>query len=86
MNTLTSESKPTLMTSISNLYLSITNNINLLQPLALLAARFYVGWAFFSSGLTKLRDWDSTLLLFEYEYQVPVLPFELAAYLGTIGE
>lgn len=86
MNTLTSESKPTLMTSISNLYLSITNNINLLQPLALLAARLYVGWAFFASGLTKLRDWDSTLLLFEYEYQVPVLPFELAAYLGTIGE
>ena len=25
-------------------------------------------------------------MLFEYEYQVPVLPFELAAYLGTGAE
>lgn len=70
----------------SQLYKLITSKISLLEPVALLAARFYVGWAFFSSGLTKLRDWDSTLMLFEYEYQVPVLPFELAAYLGTAAE
>lgn len=86
MNTYTSESKQTLFASMSSLYLTIANKVNLLQALALLAARIYVGWAFFASGLTKLRDWESTLLLFEYEYQVPVLPFELAAYLGTIGE
>jgi putative oxidoreductase len=71
---------------ISQLYIEIASKISLLEPLALLAARFYVGWAFFASGLTKLRDWDSTLMLFEYEYQVPVLPFELAAYLGTGAE
>ena len=52
----------------------------------MLAARFYVGWAFFSSGLTKLKDWDSTLFLFEEEYQVPFLPYEIAAYLGTAAE
>ena len=57
-----------------------------LQPAALLAARFYVAWVFFASGLTKLNDWDSTLLLFEYEYQVPLLSFVFAAYLATIGE
>jgi putative oxidoreductase len=72
--------------SISHLYRNVASNISLLEPLALLAARCYVAWAFFSSGLTKLRDWDSTLMLFEYEYQVPILPFELAAYLGTAAE
>lgn len=57
-----------------------------LQPPALLAARLYVANAFFSSGLTKLRDWDTTLALFADEYHVPLLPTELAAVLGTGGE
>jgi len=60
--------------------------LNYLQPLALLAARFYVAWVFFAAGLTKLRDWDTTLFLFEEEYSVHFIPFELAAYLGTAGE
>lgn len=81
MNTLTKS-----FLSISHGYKFVAELTSLLEPIALLAARCYVAWAFFSSGLTKLRDWDSTLLLFEYEYQVPVLPFELAAYLGTAGE
>lgn len=70
----------------SQLYTWLASKISLLEPVALLAARFYVGWAFFSSGLTKLRDWDSTLFLFEEEYQVPLLPYEIAAYLGTAAE
>lgn len=57
-----------------------------LQPLALLAARVYVASVFFRSGLTKLRDWDTTLSLFTYEYHVPLLSPELAAALGTGGE
>lgn len=56
------------------------------QSLFSLFARLYVAWVFFASGLTKIRDWDSTLMLFEYEYAVPVLNFELAAYLATAGE
>jgi putative oxidoreductase len=71
---------------ISHLYQNVAIKFSLLEPVALFAARFYVGWAFFSSGLTKLRDWDSTLFLFEEEYQVPILPYELAAYLGTAAE
>lgn len=74
------------MIPFSQFYITVASKISLLEPVALLVARLYVGWAFFSSGLTKLRDWDSTLMLFEYEYQVPVLPFELAAYLGTASE
>ncbi len=57
-----------------------------LQSLALLAARLYVAHVFFLSGLTKLRDWSSTLALFNDVYQVPLLPPELAAYMGTAGE
>ncbi|KQY82485.1 hypothetical protein ASD35_25865 [Pelomonas sp. Root1444] len=57
-----------------------------LQSLALLAARLYVAQVFFMSGLTKLRDWSSTLALFNDIYQVPLLPPALAAYLGTTGE
>lgn len=68
------------------LYVAFINKFNLLQPLALLASRFYVGWVFFASGLTKLRDWESTLFLFEEEYAVPFINFELAAWLGTAGE
>jgi putative oxidoreductase len=56
------------------------------QPLAQLAARLYVGQAFFLSGLTKLRNWDTTLALFADEYHVPLLPPEVAAVAGTTGE
>ena len=51
-----------------------------------LVARLYVAQVFFMAGLTKIQDWETTLLLFEYEYAVPFISFELAAYLGTIGE
>ncbi len=56
------------------------------QPLAQVAARLVVAQAFFLSGLTKLRDWDITLALFQDEYQVPLLPPAVAAVAGTAGE
>jgi putative oxidoreductase len=57
-----------------------------LQPAAQLAARIYVGRVFFFSGLTKIRDWETTLALFSDEYKVPLLPPEIAAVMGTTGE
>jgi putative oxidoreductase len=57
-----------------------------LQPAAQLAARCYVASVFFASGLTKLRDWDTTLALFADEYHVPLLSPTVAAWLGTSGE
>ena len=57
-----------------------------LQALAQGLARVYVAKVFFLSGLTKLRDWDSTLALFSDEYHVPLLPPGLAAWMGTGGE
>jgi putative oxidoreductase len=56
------------------------------QPLAQLIARLYVAHAFFLSGLTKIRDWDTTLALFQDEYRVPLLPTHVAAVMGTAGE
>lgn len=61
-------------------------HLNLLQPLAALLARLYVAQAFFLSGLTKLRDWETTLFLFTDEYKVPVLSPAVAAVMGTGGE
>lgn len=60
--------------------------LNLLQPVALLAARLYVAGVFFRSGMSKLRDWDSTLALFMDEYHVPLLNPTFAAFLGTGAE
>ncbi len=51
----------------------------LFVPVLLLFCRLWVAWVFFNSGLTKIATWDSTLYLFELEYQVPLLPWELAA-------
>ncbi|TAK88675.1 MAG: DoxX family protein [Aquabacterium sp.] len=57
-----------------------------LQPLAQLAARLYIAGVFFRSGRTKIADWDTTLALFENEYHVPLLPPDIAAWMGTGGE
>lgn len=74
------------MRTIISLYNDIFGKANYLAIPALLGARLYVAWVFFKSGLTKLNDWESTLLLFEYEYAVPVLDFTVAAYLATFAE
>lgn len=58
----------------------------LLRPFTLLVARGYIAWIFFPAGLTKIRDWDTTLFLFEEEYSVPFISPTLAAYLGTGAE
>ncbi len=57
-----------------------------LKPLLLLGFRLYVAQVFFMSGLTKIQSWSSTLSLFEYEYNVPVIPPQIAAYMATAGE
>ena len=57
-----------------------------IKPLLLLGFRLYVAQVFFMSGLTKIQSWSSTLSLFEYEYNVPVIPPQIAAYMATAGE
>lgn len=57
-----------------------------IEPLVLLGTRLWVANIFWTSGYLKFTTWDSTLYLFEEEYQVPLIPWELAAYLATAAE
>ncbi|RXJ72632.1 hypothetical protein CS022_14385 [Veronia nyctiphanis] len=64
----------------------IENLLTPLVPVLLLLSRLWIAWVFFRSGMIKVSSWDSTLYLFENEYVVPLLPWEIAAYLGTGAE
>jgi putative oxidoreductase len=55
-------------------------------PAADLLLRLWVANVFFKSRLTKIASMDTTIMLFTYEYQVPLLPPVVAAYLGTAIE
>ena len=66
--------------------LVITGLVDRLQPVALLALRLYVSSIFFRSGIVKISDWSATLALFHDEYKVPLLPPDLAAWVGAFGE
>lgn len=51
-----------------------------------LPLRFGVAWIFWSSAQVKLINWERTIALFRDEYQVPILPPELAASLALAIE
>jgi len=53
------------------------------SPALDLLIRLWVANVFWRSGLTKIMSWDSTLALFTYEFQVPLLPPEVAAALAA---
>jgi putative oxidoreductase len=57
-------------------------------PYTLLALplRLAVATVFWNSAMTKLANWDTTIALFADEYQVPLLPPEVTAYMATIIE
>jgi len=79
-------STPTLVHRITACWRPIDRLLDAAQPLGALLARLYIAQVFFLSGLTKIRDWDTTLLLFTEEYHVPLLPPAMAAVMGTVGE
>ncbi len=51
-----------------------------------LGMRLAVGATFFKSGMIKLQSFDTAIALFREEYRLPLLPPEIAAYLGTTVE
>ncbi len=55
-------------------------------PVGDLVLRIWVANVFWKSGLTKISSLSSTMYLFEYEYAVPIIPFEIAAYLAIAAE
>ena len=77
------ETSPTIMTRLRNI-------ISWLECLPLwpiqTLARIGVAAGFYNSAKLKLQSWDITLLLFQNEYQVPLLPFDLAARMATAVE
>lgn len=75
-----------LFDTVLPLLTTIQRALDHLQAPAQLAARIFVGMAFFRSGLTKIADWETTLALFADEYHVPLLPTHVAAVAGTFGE
>jgi putative oxidoreductase len=48
--------------------------------------RLGVAWIFWNSAQVKLINWDTTLTLFREDYQVPVLPPELASEIALVIE
>ncbi|MBX9805046.1 MAG: DoxX family protein [Alphaproteobacteria bacterium] len=57
-----------------------------LFPLLLLAMRIWIAHIFWKSGYHKIRHWGATISLFKYEYKVPLINPEIAAYLTTTFE
>jgi len=57
-------------------------------PLSVLefGMRLAVGATFFKSGLNKFQSFDTAVTLFREEYRLPLLPPEIAAYMGTTVE
>jgi putative oxidoreductase len=57
-------------------------------PLSILQLMFRVAIAavFWSSGLTKIASWETTIALFRDEYMVPLLPPEIAAVMSATFE
>ena len=69
------------------------------EALTLLVARLAIATVFWRSAQTKIAGGDflgqkwafydlsaSTTMLFEYEYDLPLIPPEIAAYMATFGE
>jgi putative oxidoreductase len=60
-------------------------------PLFDLAARFYLAYVFFKSGMLRFNDflngtWSNQIFLFELEHPVPGVPPGIAAIMATTGE
>jgi putative oxidoreductase len=75
-----------LLTKTVRLHDRLATGLDACRSLLLLGTRLWVSWQFLNSGWLKLTQWDTTLDLFRYEYQVPLLPPEAAAVAGTCGE
>lgn len=69
------------------------------EDIIALVARIAIGLVFWRSAQTKIdgdtilgQKWqffnvsDSTFTLFEYEYELPLIPSDIAAYMATYGE
>ena len=86
MTTLVNLAYRPLVTRTTRIIKPVYETLAFLAPVSDLLVRLWVANVFFKSGLTKFQSWDTTVLLFTYEYQVPFLSPATAALLGTAAE
>ena len=79
-------STASIIDNAGNIITKVYSKIDIASPIANLIIRLWVANVFFKSGLTKIKSWDSTMYLFENEYDVPLLSAEFAAMMGTAVE
>jgi putative oxidoreductase len=53
------------------------------DSILLAMGRVAIAGVFWNSAMSKLASWETTLALFKEEYRLPLLPNDVAAYLGT---
>ena len=75
-----------ILSRIVRFYYAASHWPEYLAPLFDVGLRLYLADVFFKSGLTKVKNWDSTLYLFSDVYHVPLLPPELAATMAASAE
>lgn len=71
---------------VAGIFGFLNRGFAMISPVVDLGIRLWIANIFFKSGLTKIKTWDSTVMLFEYEYEVPILSPTIAAFLGTAAE
>lgn len=86
MSTLTPTLPSSLVARAAGIVRPAVRLLDFLSPLGDLVIRLWVAQAFWAAGLTKFQSFDTTVLLFENEYQVPLLSPYAAALLGTGAE
>lgn len=60
--------------------------VNTLQSGLSLLFRLLMAQVFWAAGMSKIASWSTTLDLFAYEYEVPVISPVIAAYMATGAE
>lgn len=71
------------MRTIIPLYTRFLYYAGFLSPALLLTIRVWMAKVFWVSGVLKLQDFDTAIVLFTEEHPVPFLPPVVAAFLGT---
>jgi len=75
-----------LFTRLQQFYCLAEKYLSYSHYIADLILKLWVANVFFKSGLTKVESFDTTLMLFEDEYAVPLLSPVFAAYSATLAE
>lgn len=86
MSTHAQQSSPRAPTIIGRLAMARSRLVRFPLPILELGMRVAVGATFFRSGMNKIESFDTAIVLFREEYRLPLLPPEIAAYLGTTVE